>query len=327
MAEDEEEGNSGKHLVPIHFQIDPNDSLTWEFNFGCSEANAKTRKLILLCVHGNEQCGLTAFNQLLDSGWIQQENDLLKKNNQRVKVILANPEGVIKNKRFIDLNLNRIFRAPFTEIANISPTNTSSSSDLFPHPPYELSRLSILMKAISWCDYLIDIHSTSAETPPFAICTEGSRSEKFATTFPVEYVIKDLSKLVSGTTLECAKEYSKVGICVECGEHSNPHSVEIATEVIKRFVSDVEESAHNVVSCAKSQLITRGFHFLKHLRAFQMVKYKEVLGEDEKGIISCPYPDGAIIIMPTENPIVGEEAWFWGEHSPLIEKAVQHQRE
>jgi len=40
----------------------------------------------------------------------------------------------------------------------------------------------------------------------------------------------------------------------------------------------------------------------------------------------CPFPQGAIIIMPTEYPIIGEEAWFWGEHTKSIDKAVQHER-
>jgi len=293
--------------------LNANDEQSTEVNFGCSEEDAKVRKLILVCVHGNETCGLTAVNELIQVGWFQHQNELLKVKKERVKIILANPRAVLEKKRFVDLNLNRIFQPTYIQ---------NNLSEIFASVPtkYELSRLPILTKAIEWCDYLIDIHSTSAMTPPFVICPSDDKSELFAQTFPVEYMIKDLSKIVQGTTLEWATRLSKIGACVECGFHFDLQSIMVARQVIERFVTDqVVTQAHNIVSCKKSQLIQKGFHFLKKVTAFQDVKFNEVLGEDDNGPISCPFKDGATIIMPTENPIFGEEAWFWGEHKNRIQ--------
>jgi len=48
--------------------------------------------------------------------------------------------------------------------------------------------------------------------------------------------------------------------------------------------------------------------------AFEKVSCNEVLAEDDEvGQIKCTASSGAYIIMPTANPILGEEAWFWGE--------------
>jgi len=315
--EEENEGLKFPQHPHNKFKFDPQNPHSWEFHFGSSEENAEIKKLILICVHGNEQCGMRAFNQMLEDGWVHKINSSLKEKKQRIRVILCNPKGVIENKRFIDLNLNRIFRSPFLE----------ESYDMFGKPPYELMRLRYIADAIQWCDYLIDIHSTSAETPPFALCTDNPRSEKYASTFPVEYVIKDLSQLVNGTTLECAKARSKIGVSVECGQHESPHSIEIAMDVIKKFVTDVGEPSHNVVLCERSQMVKKGFHYVKQVKAFQKVEYKEVIAKDDSGPISCPFTEGAIVIMPTSKPVIGEEAWFWGEPSKSKGKAVQHQRE
>jgi len=316
MEEDEEEGIPA-HYPNLPFQFNAKNPLSWEFVFGCSEEKATIRKLILVCIHGNEQCGMKAFNQLFDEGWISTINPILKQKNLRIRVILGNPRGVIENKRFIDLNLNRIFRSPFLN---------EKSSDMFIKRPYELSRMEYICKAIRWCDYLLDLHSTSADTPPFALFSDNILSERYATTFPVEYVIKDLSKCVLGTTLGFAKLLSKIGISVECGQHENPDSVEIALQIIKKYVTDIGEPSHNVLSCGKCQLVNKGFHYMKKIEAFQRVQYNEVLANDDNGAITCPFPQGAIIIMPTEYPIIGEEAWFWGEYTKSIDKAVQHER-
>jgi len=37
-----------------------------------------------------------------------------------------------------------------------------------------------------------------------------------------------------------------------------------------------------------------------------------MLAEDQLGPICCPFQSGAILIMPTEQPIFHEEAWFYG---------------
>jgi len=213
------------------------------------------------------------------------------------------------------MNLNRIFLETFVN------TNPILSSDMFSKVQYELSRLPTVANAIAWSDFMIDLHSTSSDTPPFAVCASGKSFEDYACSFPVEYVIKDLSKLIGGTTVDWASTQKSTAVSIECGQHFNPHSVVVAKNCIMRFVKgddQVENISPHVVSCNNRQLVNHGFHFLQRISAFQTVQYNELIGEDINGEIRCPFREGAVIIMPTEIPILGEEAWFWGiiENSP-----------
>jgi len=290
--------------------LDPTDSFSWELHFGCPDDKAVVKKLILVCVHGNEICGMNAVNSLLLQNWFKEISNELKAKKHRVKIILANPQAVKESRRFVDINLNRIFKESFVAL------NPNKFYDIFPKDQNELNRLHFITKAIEWADFVLDIHSTSANTPSFVLCPSDPDSEKYAASFPVEYVIKDLSNLVYGTTIEWAKTKLKTGICVECGQHTSPHSVDVAMNCIKRFLTDrIHNPAKNIISCHKKQMIKKGFHFLKKVCAFQKVHYKEVLGEDDCGPICCPFPNGAIVIMPNIHPIFGEEAWFWGVSS------------
>ncbi len=49
------------------------------------------------------------------------------------------------------------------------------------------------------------------------------------------------------------------------------------------------------------------------VEAFQRVEHGQLMAEDdEEGELRCPFPDGALLVMPTQIPVLGEEAWFWG---------------
>lgn len=294
------------------FYLDPVLPVSWEINIGAPEENAILRKLLLVCVHGNEQCGMNAVNHLLETGWLLHQNTLLKSKKHRLKIILANPMAAKINKRFVDVNLNRIFNDTFMNI------NKNVSLDLFSKVQYELTRLPKIAKAIEWCDYLLDVHSTSANTAPFSICPDDPLSQGFACTFPVESVVKNLSNLVIGTTIEWAHHLSKISTCVECGQHNDPLTLQVAVECVKRFVSDrIEHLAHSIVACKTSIRIRSGFHFLKPVSAFQNVQHREILAEDDLGPIECPFQSGAVLVMPNQNPVFGEEAFFWGNSEPV----------
>ncbi len=80
--------------------------------------------------------------------------------------------------------------------------------------------------------------------------------------------------------------------------------------------------------------VAKGFRFLRPVEAFEYVEHNEVVKnhhknapfafsllkwsvtqvlayDEEMGEIRCPFKEGAIVVMPTSQPIIGEEAWFW----------------
>jgi hypothetical protein len=95
------------------------------------------------CVHGNEVIGEKVINHL----------KRLKPEKGTLELVIANEEAAQQNKRFIDTDLNRAF-----------PGNTYGNKE---------QRLAVMLRgALSHCDYIIDIHSTTGNTDDFVIITQ-----------------------------------------------------------------------------------------------------------------------------------------------------------
>lgn len=161
---------------------------------------------------------------------------------------------------------------------------------------------------------MLDVHSTSSPSPPFAI-TSGSQSSKdLASSLPVKFVLEGMTEVVSGTSIEYARKCRKTAACVECGQHDERRTVDIAKEAIKTFLlGSRKRMAEHILKVDTSEKLRRGFRFAIDVRAFQKVKYDDLIAvDDEVGEMHCPYENGSWIIMPSAYPVVGEEAWFWG---------------
>jgi len=286
-----------------------------KLSIGCNDDKlVKKRKLITVCMHGDETCGMIAINQLITEGFFQKA---LSNSTSRVTIILANPRGVEAKRRFIDVNLNRIFHEDRLRRKD-SGTQPSSPIDNDPllMTTYEVGLVQNLADEISDCDEYIDIHSTSSKSCPFALPARDSESEKFACSFAVDFVIEKLVKSVKGTSIGWANVLHKKAICFECGQHQDINTVEVAKKIIRTFVTENGEGKTKaVLTCETNQVIRKGFHYVRDPpRAFDKVTCNEILAQDEEGgDIKCTCSSGAYIIMPTANPILGEEAWFWGE--------------
>lgn len=53
---------------------------------------------------------------------------------------------------------------------------------------------------------------------------------------------------------------------------------------------------------------------LPRVAAFQGVAAGQAVAEDERGPLRCPKQNGAqlLLVMPTQAPVLGEEAFLWG---------------
>src|SRR3989344_5657592 len=100
-----------------------------------------------LC-HENERSGRVVLDNLATN---------LKPIIGRVKLIYANRIAEEVNKRKLDSDLNRVF--PEDKLGNLEERTAFS---LAPH--------------LAECDYVLDIHSTSYPTEPFAISTIDSEA-------------------------------------------------------------------------------------------------------------------------------------------------------
>jgi len=284
--------------------------------FGCTDSKPQSHKLITVCIHGDETCGFHAVNELVSEGFFRNGFDTQK---EKVTVILGNPRAFVESKRFVHINLNRIFSQQFIQ--------QKVRDDLFASEHYELSRLSEIVEAMEECDCFLDLHSTSANTSPFAIVTPGEKSETIAKTFPVRFILHNVVDVISGTSINYVGSLNKPAICVECGQHQDSATIQVAKETIRAFISGASplKIQKHVLYVDEAVILREGFRFCLDVKAFSKVEYNEVVAKDNViGELRCPYKQGAFLIMPVANPVVGEEAWLWGHSQRFHRESVVH---
>jgi succinylglutamate desuccinylase len=101
------------------------------------------RIAIVGCLHGNERLGTEVIGRLGDN----------PPSSCPLRLVVANEEAMALGKRFVDSDLNRSF-----------PGNRNSGA-------HEERLAHALLAELNGCDFAIDVHSTTADTEPFAIAT------------------------------------------------------------------------------------------------------------------------------------------------------------
>ncbi|PCJ19601.1 MAG: hypothetical protein COB02_07595 [Candidatus Cloacimonadota bacterium] len=257
-----------------------------------SSGNDGNNYLILICIHGNETCGLEAILSLQKSGELKS---LLKSGT--LSILLANPKAYEQKRRYINCDLNR----------------SIAKNDL--KFDYEIQRSKIVEKYIENADFVLDIHSTSGPSVSHALPCDLSCSENFAKTLPVNYLITKLAHLTveGGTTLDFAKKQNSCAVTIECGQHEDKKSIEVAISCIKQLfnLKALINPSLIMLECLKSFEVKKGFLFKQNFSCFDFVKYGQEIASDDLGTITCTNLDGGYIIMPNSSPKIGEEAFFW----------------
>mmetsp|Transcript_245 Transcript_245/g.370 ORF Transcript_245/g.370 Transcript_245/m.370 type:complete len:468 (+) Transcript_245:65-1468(+) len=298
------------------------------------------RVLIIVGVHGNEPCGVLAVRQILEKFCLFRGSaEATSKDFDRdecwddsplshlfehltIEFVLGNPKAYYSSKRFMRKNLNRLLDPHLL---------CDEEKAVREGYEYELQRARILNESIRHSDFVLDVHSCSADTGSFALPSSMELSEDFAELLPVNYVVQSLAHMTieGGTTLDAALLHNVPGICVECGKHDHPDVVARAAAVISSClrlqletveVQEEHKDAHDgkvppspvVMKCVTSERVHEGFEWLQEFPEFHFVPFDAEIFQDKvRGKVCCPYEPGAYIVMPTAMPVLGEEALFW----------------
>lgn len=310
-----------------------------------ASAVRKERAVITVAIHGNEPCGVHAANELLLDGTLGFMHGMAPWPPHLLSftLMLGNPEAFSADKRFLDSNLNRALtqegihaadaaagRDSSSGLYTCSNSTDSKSSSEAPirivTPPHsngingcgahlgvEKVRAAKVAAVISGATMFVDIHSTSAAAAAFAFHAPSQAAQDWAATFAVGFTIEDTSLI--GTTFDwAARQGIDRAALVECGQHKARTSVDIAKRAILRIVTGQAAEMQPVrLRNAGSVMVCHGFRFSQKTPSFHHVAYQQLIAQDEEhGDIRCPQLSGAYIVMPTEEPVHGEEAWVWG---------------
>lgn len=166
---------------------------------------------ILAGVHGNEVCGIKAFDSLIPK---------IKINSGKTIFIYANLEAIKQNKRFVEKNLNRCFlKEQPIEIAESLEGRTAKE----------------IMPFLDKAQAMLDIHASfTKDSLPFIICDEKWINE--AGIFDASLVSYNWDPFEPGSTDYYMNLQGKPGFCYECGYLADENTSKRAEKAIKQFL-------------------------------------------------------------------------------------------
>ncbi len=248
--------------------------------------------VVMAGVHGDEACGVRAFEKLISE---------MNIDNGKVTFIVANLEALRQNKRYVEYNLNRCF-------LNEQPLGISDS--------LEGSTAREIMPFLLNADALLDLHSSdSSDSLDYIIC-EGNCFD-FISSFGSEKVLTGIDRFQPGSSDGFMYNLGKPGVCVECGLNDSLDSVKIAKDSILNFLAATGNinylTNRNVPKkIYHSNFLYRNtnekFKLSRKFRDFEKMDKKTLIGYDGDKEVFLEKND--VIIFPNEAKEIGSECFL-----------------
>lgn len=168
--------------------------------------------------HGDEPAGLAALEFLED---YFTEHDYPA---GELYLVRGNLEAADRNQRFVDYDMNRLFWEDRPDWVDPSWVDYQRAEQLKP--------------LLAEMDFVLDIHSTSKPSVPFALGIGRADHSRFMKTLPVEFFSHGWVGKVLGSMLEWFEDQGDgIGVAVECGWHGDPVTRTIAIQSVKAFLN------------------------------------------------------------------------------------------
>lgn len=252
--------------------------------------------IVLTGIHGNETSGIKAFENILPNLAIQ---------NGKVIFVYGNPKAIAANERFVEANLNRLFKPE----AELSESEKSS---------YEFGRAKTLKTILDQADVLLDLHNSfTPESRPFVICEPNSMDiTKF---LPAQTIVHGFDEVEPGGTDYYMNKNGKVGICMETGYFGDANSIQIAETAIINFLKAINHIPNDLTPTEQTKLNmyelyftkTDSFKLVKPFADFEKVAARAQIGTDGEEEVAAQ--KDSYILFARDRSAIGEEAFLLGE--------------
>lgn len=258
------------------------------------------KELVLIAgIHGNETCGIRAF------GSIKLKPPTIT--SGRVTFVLGNLRAIDNGVRFVERNLNRMFR----DDADLAQSDLES---------YEYARSRELMPLLEQADAVLDIHSSATpNSTPFVICDRKSLDLAASLGFPI--VSYGWDQVEPGATDDYVSSLGKIGLCIECGYHEEDAAVARASDAITRFLAYMgvcEQESNSIINEEPRFVQVVSLHKTisdftpsRSFDDFEKISPSTLIGTDGKSEILAPDTGVVIFVRSRKNP--GEEAFIFGK--------------
>lgn len=263
------------------------------------EIQGKTKgsiSMILAGVHGDEKCGVEAFQKILPTLTIEKG---------RVIFAYGNPRAIVTHQRFTEANLNRMFKR-------------SEDLTVEEKESYEYTRAQVLKTYLEQADALLDLHASSIpKSKRFAICENNAK--EIAQCLPVDLLVSGFDRVEPGGTDSYMNTMGKIGICLESGYANDPQSSDIAEESIFAFL---KARGHVLNNCTPQKQTyvhmyekyiakTNRFILSKPFENFEMVAENQLIGIDGQEEVRATKQ--CLILFAHNGTNVNDEVFLLGE--------------
>lgn len=291
---------------------------------------------LLVCVggvHGNEPAGVRALRQVLDE--IAEIGDPTPIRGTFV-ALAGNVGALADSVRYRTRDLNRQWTDPRTDEIR---GEREGRPPLGPEGREQRRLLRILERTLEedrrGPAYLVDLHTTSGESPPFAIVGPREACRRFARGFPVPQV-HGLGRHLPGMLSDWACRRGFAALTAEAGQHAASTSVDrhramawvaLAAAGLAPESLPAVAGARELLSAASEGVPPRlrvryrhpvapenGFRMRPGLKNFDPVLEGDPLAEDDRGEIASPQSgrlflplyqelgsDGFFIVRPVDD--------------------------
>jgi succinylglutamate desuccinylase len=270
--------------------------------------------IVTAAIHGNEPAGIHALSRVFDA--LAEREPRLR---GRLVGLLGNRGALARNQRYVAADLNRVWSA--RHLAELAAADPAADRDERMEQRELLTCLEAELARPHERVVHLDLHSTSAESPPFTVLGQDVESRRLAAAIGVPAIFGIL-KDVEGSVLDFAASRGIACVVLEGGQHQAETTVEhhesgvwIALEAtgmlardsvpeLARHKARIERSVVNVPDavevCFRYAIDPdEKFVMLPGFRSFQRVYPGQLLalgGRNGRQEIRCPV--GAILLMP-----------------------------
>lgn len=243
-----------------------------QFNF------KKRTEHIVFCaiIHGDEVGAIPAF---LDTIKKIETGEILC--GGRITFFLGNVPAALKNKRFLEKDLNRSF--------NLESTQDTS---------LERKRALALMQLLRGCDLLFDFHQTTRQSLyPFYAFGFEYQSYLWARVAGCTqmFVTRSANQSFSAGGMcvdEYVRSFGKPAVTLELGQRGfSEQAKKIAEITIQRVLKAAEKCFRNVIPCSSHEIQSSAINTLKKISKknqdlkFLLTIYKEPFSHPQKKLI------------------------------------------
>lgn len=260
--------------------------------------------LVFGAIHGNETCGPDAIRRVMEC---LDKGEIIIQAGQVTFIPVCNPEAYKADKRYIEVNLNRVMKL------QANPTQ------------YEEKIAVELMSFIDDCDVLLDLHSMHTASPPFVFQdTDDKALHDFSAALNVPNIVVGWPDLYQGednTTAGYARTKNKLAVTVECGKHHDYAAIRVGVMCIERALQYM-----GLVPLGLVLVDTQNFvrvrmtdKIIKHSATGEFIKPWDHMDRLDKGdvitkgdmVMTAPY-DG-FMILPFHEAQQGDEWYYLGK--------------